>query len=617
MTARSSKTSLQNLTRGLNRSTTPVLPPMPGCEGDEEYMRQVHLWKRWVSWEKEDPLVLKDDQSDLYQKRVLYVYKQATVSLRFWPEMWFEAAEYCYEQSLNSKGDEFLDEGIEANPESCLLAFKKAERVESSTTNGDTEASIKERGDKVRAPFDTVLNALYALVTKVAERENAAIAELRENFSHQTGQQLPTIQGTEPDDDDQEAEQRPDPETVLRARIEALSKAAREQKELYKKLITSAWISLMRAMRRVQGKGNPQQGMRGIFIEARKRGQLNSEFYIASALLEHHCYKDPTAIKIFDRGLKLFPEDEYFATEYIKHLINTNDTTNARVVFEQAVNKMTQKEETKPKAKPIFALFHNYEALYGELEQIKKLEKRISALYPEDPQLVLFGRRHAEAGFDPCAVRPVVSPKMQTQPKISTLIEQVTKENVSPQGSPRPGFAAFASGPDSPHPSPKRPLDDSDNEMPARKIARGDSPLKGAAGRRLDAARRTTLKNELTPTTTHAQLPPQPPPPPPIPRPVYDLLRVIPHANTYTASRFDAQKMAQLLRSVDMSKADLARANAQYQSQQQPSAPPSYPQQSTPQYYYNQAPQPTPQPSYGQQQAYFGNANRKSQSSGQ
>jgi hypothetical protein len=83
----------------------------------------------------------------------------------------------------------------------------------------------------------------------------------------------------------------------------------------------------MRAMRRIQGKGKAGEelGSRSIFAEARKRGRITSDVYIASALMEYHCYKDPSATKIFERGAKLFPQDENFALEYLKHLIDIND----------------------------------------------------------------------------------------------------------------------------------------------------------------------------------------------------------------------------------------------------------------------------------------------------
>lgn len=572
MTARSSKTELQNLSKGLNRSTLPLLPPALGFEGDDEYLNQVDMWKKWIAWEKGDPLVLKSDRPDELQARVLYVYKQATMSLRFWPDIWFEAAEWCFGNGLNAEGDKFLDHGFEANPESCLLAFKKADRVESSPSSDEGDESIKRRGDAVRAPYDRVLDALYGLIKKTGERENRAIAQLREDFAQQTSKSPLGHQLAE-DDEDPEGENDTHSQSQLQSQIEAVSGGIKAQIELYRKLITSIWISLMRAMRRVQGKGKPGDligGFRQVFADARKRGKVNSEVYTASALIEHHCYKDPAATKIFDRGFKLFPEDESFATEYIKHLIAINDVTNARAVFETAVNKLTQREETKHKAKPIFALFHRHEALYGDLDQVKKLEKRISTLFPEDPTLSLFSERHTTQGFNPCAIRPVISPGTQTKPKASDSHGLGgLRQTAFMRNSPPPPLATIGSITN----SPKRSLDESDNEMPPRKMQRGDSPLKGAAGRRLDAARKTGLRNEVNQGTSTPQPAPAPPTLPPA---VMQLLQIIPSAQTYAATRFDPQKMVELLRDVDYSKADISlmeRNPSQTQHVPQPHLP--------------------------------------------
>jgi cleavage stimulation factor subunit 3 len=77
MTARSANAALDNVTRGLAKTTLPRLPPAAGYDGNIEYLQQVQIWKRWISWEQEDPLVLKSDELEIYKKRVLYVYKQA------------------------------------------------------------------------------------------------------------------------------------------------------------------------------------------------------------------------------------------------------------------------------------------------------------------------------------------------------------------------------------------------------------------------------------------------------------------------------------------------------------------------------------------------------------
>jgi len=103
------------------------------------------------------------------------------------------------------------------------------------------------------------------------------------------------------------------------------------QVRLLTRTISYVWIALMRAIRRIQGKGkvgDPIGGSRQIFTDARKRGRITSDVYVASALIEFHCYEPEATKKIFERGLKLFPEDEGFALEYIRHLIANNDHTS-------------------------------------------------------------------------------------------------------------------------------------------------------------------------------------------------------------------------------------------------------------------------------------------------
>jgi cleavage stimulation factor subunit 3 len=84
-------------------------------------------------------------------------------------------------------------------------------------------------------------------------------------------------------------------------------------------------------MRRIQGKGKPNTelgGMRQAFQDARHRGRLTSDVYAAVAQLEWTIYKDPAGGKIFDRGAKLFPEDEHFTLENIKYLHSRDDFTS-------------------------------------------------------------------------------------------------------------------------------------------------------------------------------------------------------------------------------------------------------------------------------------------------
>lgn len=572
MTARSAINVLDNnITRGVNRTTLPKLPPAAGFDGYEEYMNQVKLWHNWIQWEKSDPLECATDNRELYNKRVLHLYKNALMALRFWPELWYEAAEWCYENNLQAEGDKFLSDGIDANPESCLLAFKKANQVEQRTDFEDGQAGIVAKGRAVREPYQRLLDTIYDLTAQVKKREEHSISRAKEQFEAQKAAddaaRAIAQQNEDADDEDEVVQQRrlKEKEDAFNLQLQAMSAGYNAQTQNLKKTLTYAWIALMRAMRRVQGKGDPRGevgGFRGIFTEARKKGKLLSEAYVASALIEHHCYQEPAAQKIFERGMKLFPEDEQFALEYIKHLIKLNDSTNARAVFETVVGKLTAKPETVHRAKSLFAFFHDYEAQFGELAQITKLEQRMATLFPEDPHLHRFSQRFASSTFDPISVRHIISPRTQMKPVMPSVMPSIEEQQQPPQQQQpmpaippqivaeqqrlqSPGIA------NSPHlgnlvpvtNSPKRPLDDADDVAQPRKLARGESPLKGAAGRRLDAARRNLATTGATPVG-------QAPGPPPLPRGVNFLLGIIPPAHTYKETRFKADGLVALLRDV-------------------------------------------------------------------
>ncbi|CAD6501343.1 BgTH12-01595 [Blumeria graminis f. sp. triticale] len=545
MSARSANTTLENLTRGLVRTTLPQLPPAPGFEGDQEYLRQVELWQKWITWEQEDPLVLKDDEPDTYKQRVLYVYKQAVMSLRFWPEIFVDAADWCFGNGLDKEGDAFLSSGQTANPESCLITFKKADRLELTLTIDEADKSPAERGATVRAPYDQLFNTLYDMIKHLKAREARDLAKLEESSALDAS--ISAIISKAEDDDEEPDSDKQAREVSKDIQIKAIQHGYSIQADILSRTISVAWIALMRAMRRVQGKGNNKDsngGSRKIFSDARQRGKLTSDVYVAAALIEHHVYKDPAGTKIFERGAKLFPEDADFTLEYLKHLLSIGDTTNARVTFETVVSRLTQRPELVPKAKRLYSYFHKYESQYGELSQISKLEQRMAELFPEDPKLARFASRYSGDSFDPTAVRLIVSPATQMKPKaLMQSIEQPSTVRDSPmpqynhQPSPRPQYVQATS-------SPKRifPIEECDSDLNRpRKLARGESPLKGAAGRRLDQQRRLqqTQGAPAWQSNSSATI---------IPRDVNILLSLIPRAEHYTSTRFSPSAMVRLLR---------------------------------------------------------------------
>jgi cleavage stimulation factor subunit 3 len=331
MSARSANTHLDNITRGLHRTTIPRLPPAPGFEGDTDYQEQVELWKRWIAWEKDDPLVLKADEFETYRSRIMHVYKQALMALRFSPELWVEVAEWCFENNISStgnegKGDEmglkFLTDGIAANPESALLALKHADRIESTHPAGEGEEGKVALGEAVRAPIDEALKTLYDMIKKLKDRETEAIAQLENDPTLSSA----TLATTNEDEDD--VPEQPAPQDAKTERINATKAGFAAQIQMLSQHISYLWIALMRAFRRIQGQGVPPHGVRGIFSQARQKGRLTSDVYVENAHIEWDIYQDPVATRIFERGAKLFPEDEQYIVAYLKHLHSRADTTS-------------------------------------------------------------------------------------------------------------------------------------------------------------------------------------------------------------------------------------------------------------------------------------------------
>ncbi|KAH0846903.1 mRNA 3'-end-processing protein rna14 [Fonsecaea pedrosoi] len=538
MTARTAFTQLQNLTKDLKRTSRPQLPPAPGFEGYAEYMHQVGLWKQWIEWEKDDNLVLKDEDPALYKNRILFTYKQALMALEFWPEMWYDAVEFCFSNGLDAEGTKLLNQGITANPESPLLAFKLADRIEVSTQNDESaDPGAKERMKKIREPYDKLLDALYELIKKVSIREKQDIqkAELAAAGNGGDGS----------GDDDINASNVATKKAALDSQIETIKKSAQAQTDVLSRMVSHVWIALMRATRRVQGKGLPTErgpsGFRAVFGEARKRGKLTSDFYVESARIEWQCYRDPTGTKILDRGMKLFPEDDYLPLQYVKHLFDINDVTNARAVFETTVKRLLGHDDAEytAKAKPLFAFLHDYESKYGELAQVQSLEERMKKHFPEDPQLKLFSSRYNTSSFDTMKTYPVISPQ-QVRPLQNVVMPSVEVSEVvnSPIQKVIDAITTH---------SPKRPFPDDFEDVGPRKLARGESPLKGAAGRRMNQQQQQQQQQrQINPPVGMPQFQA----PPPLPPAVVYLLSILPRASTYVDTRFDAVKIMELIRDV-------------------------------------------------------------------
>jgi cleavage stimulation factor subunit 3 len=70
---------------------------------------QTELWKKYITWEKNNPLMTEDQA--LLTKRVMFAYEQCLLCLWHHPDIWYEAASFLESASkvLHDKGVSLFD----------------------------------------------------------------------------------------------------------------------------------------------------------------------------------------------------------------------------------------------------------------------------------------------------------------------------------------------------------------------------------------------------------------------------------------------------------------------------------------------------------------------------
>ncbi|KAI5640431.1 suppressor of forked protein (Suf) domain-containing protein [Phthorimaea operculella] len=100
MNARRVAKELETVTRGLNRNM-PATPPT----ADREEMKQVELWKKYIAWERSNPL--RSEDTALVARRVMFAIEQCLLCLAHHPDVWHQAAQFLDHSAklLTEKGD--------------------------------------------------------------------------------------------------------------------------------------------------------------------------------------------------------------------------------------------------------------------------------------------------------------------------------------------------------------------------------------------------------------------------------------------------------------------------------------------------------------------------------
>lgn len=337
MSARSAARELQNIIQDLDRSTLPS--PRTGSLNEAS---QSEIWANWIQWELKNPL---EASEDIVQQRVLYAYRQALMTLRFFPDWWFKAANFCHKKLGNiDEAIKLLNEGTAANADSFLLCLKSADVY-----------GAQHQTKELKECFHNLLNTLKDKRAKLVGSEK-----------------------------DRSVSDEQTPENTIEASAQTAPEVA-----VLNRYITYAYTELLKAIKRVDG----IKEARKVFSEARKLDYCTFHMYVASAMMEYYNSRESgIASKIFEIGLKRYSIDAEYIKEYFDFLILIDDEPNARALFEKSVVKMPPDQQ-----KLLFAHYLKFENKYGDFPAISKLEERYSEQFPDEPAINLFVSRFDES----------------------------------------------------------------------------------------------------------------------------------------------------------------------------------------------------------------------------
>ena len=135
-----------------------------------------------------------------------------------------------------------------------------------------------------------------------------------------------------------------------------------------------AYIQYMKFARRAEGIKSAST----VFKRAREDSRSRFQVYVAAALMEYYSSKDKNiAFRIFELGLKKFPDNPDYVLCYIDYLSHLNEDNNTRVLFERVLSSGSLEPE---KSVEIWNRFLEFESNIGDLASIVKVERRRAAV---------------------------------------------------------------------------------------------------------------------------------------------------------------------------------------------------------------------------------------------
>ncbi|KAJ1555847.1 mRNA 3'-end-processing protein rna14, partial [Cladochytrium tenue] len=272
---------------------------------------ELDTWKRYIAWEKANPLRVSDN--NVLAGRVMYAYKAALEMLRFFPEIWYSAAQYLLELGKSEDAISFLAEAVIIMPRSLLLSFALAEAKEAA----------KQPYPEIAAVLEQLISSLESGIAETNTRFDAERQKMLERLQGATasGATAGAPDATEWDGEMRERER--ERQRQIDAEVDAKVEGARRTElAAARQACSLSWVVFIRIARRCQG----VKMARNVFKAARKSPHIGYQVYVAA---------------------------------------------DARALFERALVALNPE-----RAQSIWTLFMRHELNYGELSNITKAEKR-------------------------------------------------------------------------------------------------------------------------------------------------------------------------------------------------------------------------------------------------
>mmetsp|Transcript_19714 Transcript_19714/g.54740 ORF Transcript_19714/g.54740 Transcript_19714/m.54740 type:complete len:821 (-) Transcript_19714:318-2780(-) len=278
-----------------------------------EMEEQSAIWQKYVAYEASNPQQLDMKGA---QARVTLAHDQALMFVYHYPEFWYEAASWHISHPLgggSAPAVAILERGAQALPGCSGLRYAAAD-IEESAGQAARDASEEVEASQHLAAAEAVYKGLV---------------------------------GEGPEDGPVKAEEDPEARAL-------------------------AWILYMRFARRALG----VKESREVFIRAKKTwAECPWQVYVASAMMEwERGREEKVARNIFEAGLKpgKFMSNPQYVEAYCDFLLGVGDVTNARTLYERALQDSTEPETSKP----LWDGFLKFEYRVGSMDAYKAVERR-------------------------------------------------------------------------------------------------------------------------------------------------------------------------------------------------------------------------------------------------